>query len=284
MIAIIGRICVFLSLIAGIQFNPAIAEPAPLIIGIHPYLPASEINNRFQPLADYIGKQMNTQVTIRVGSDYDDHVRAVGSGLVDIAFMGPSLYVKLVDSYDSQWPLLARLEVDGKPELYGAIVVRQDSPLQTLADLKGHDFAFGDPNSTMSHIVPQGMLQEAGVPLSALRSFKFLGAHKNVALGVLAGDYDAGAVKMEILKEYAHRGLRLLARSPAVSEHVMLARQDMPAKQIDQLRQILLNLKNTPEGKHVMSSIHTGMTGFAPVVDADYNSLRVLMHAIEAGK
>jgi phosphonate transport system substrate-binding protein len=222
-------------------------------------------------------------VNIRIGRDYEEHIRAVGDNSVDIAFMGPAQYVKLIDEYGPR-PLLARLEVNGKPELFGAIVVRTDNPMRALADLKGHSFAFGDPDSTMSHIVPEAMLTEAGVPLSALSEYKFLGAHKNVALGVLSGDFDAGAVKMEILDEFAERGLRSLAKTPAVSEHVLVVRTDMPADQVGKLRQALLNLRSQPNGMQVMQSINKDMTAFVPVADADYDNLRALMRSVGSGK
>ncbi|MBI5041940.1 MAG: phosphate/phosphite/phosphonate ABC transporter substrate-binding protein [Gammaproteobacteria bacterium] len=269
--------------LGGFWVNAAAESPAPLTFGIHPYLPAQELNTRFQPLADYIGKTLGRTVNIRVGRDYEEHINATGANEVDIAFMGPAQYVKLVDAYGPR-PLLARLEVNGKPELFGAIVVRNDSRIHTLAGLKGHRFAFGDPDSTMSHIVPQAMMAEAGVPLAALSEYKFLGAHKNVALSVLSGDYDAGAVKMEILDEYAARGLRLLVKTPAVSEHLLVVRPDMPAGQVEKLRQALLNLKNLPNGAQVMQSINKGMTAFVPVTDADYDNLRTLMRSVESGK
>lgn len=266
-----------------LAFSASAETPAPLTFGIHPYLPAQELHTRFQPLADRLGKALGRTINIRIGRDYEEHIRAVGANEVDIAFMGPAQYVKLVDEYGPR-PLLARLEVDGKPELFGAIVVRKDSSIRALADLKGHRFAFGDPDSTMSHLVPQAMMAEAGVPLTALGEHKFLGAHKNVALGVLSGDYDAGAVKMEVFDEYAGRGLRLLAKTPAISEHVLVVRADMPIEQIDQLRAALLGLKQQPDGARIMQSINKGMTAFAPAVDGDYDSLRVLMRAIEPRK
>lgn len=277
------RCQLLLAVILGMFWaNVAAESPAPLTLGIHPYLPAKELTTRFQPLADYLGKSIGRTITIRIGRDYEEHNRAVGTNAVDIAFMGPAEYVKLTDEYGPR-PLLARLEVGGKPELFGAIVVRKDSPIHTLADLKGHRFAFGDPNSTMSHLVPRGMMAAAGVPLSALSEYKFLGAHKNVALGVLAGDYDAGAVKMEVFEEFAPRGLTLLAKTPPVSEHLFVVRPDMPAAQVAMLRQALLNLKNLPEGEGIMQTIHKKMTAFAPVTDADYDSLRTLIHAIDSG-
>ena len=277
------RFLLMLPVVLGLFWFNAISAaeaPAPLIFGVHPYLPANELQTRFQPLTDYLGKTLGHDVEIRVGRDYEEHIRAVGTNTVDIAFVGPAQYIKLVNEYGTR-PLLARLEVNGKPELFGAIIVRTDSPLHTLADLKGHRFAFGDPDSTMSHIVPEAMLAEAGVPLSALSEHKFLGAHRNVALGVLAGDFDAGAVKTEVYEEYAERGLRLLAKSPAVSEHLLVVRPDMPAENIEKLRQALLNLKDQPEGGQIMTSITKGMTAFVPVVDTDYDSLRVIMRPLE---
>ena len=254
-------------------------ERPPLVLAVHPYLPSSEIQQRFTPLAKYLGELMARPVVVRVGRDYDEHMTAIGTNAVDIAFMGPAPYVLMVAHYDKK-PLLARIEVDGKPLLGGVIIARTGDPLRGLSDLKGRRFAFGDRDSTMSSLVPQYMLQEAGVPLSALASYEFLGGHKNVALGVLSGDYDAGAVKQEVFDELAPRGLRVLATMPTVSEHLFVARSNLPPPQIERLRQGLLDLKTHPQGKSIMQSIHKGMTSMTPVSDADYQSLRAIMRAL----
>ncbi|MDH4134898.1 MAG: PhnD/SsuA/transferrin family substrate-binding protein, partial [Gammaproteobacteria bacterium] len=158
----------------------AVAAESPLILGVHPYLPPKEIHERFAPLAAYLGQSLHRPVMVRVGRDYDEHSTAIGKDQIDIAFMGPAPYVALIKTYGPK-PLLARLEVDGKPQLVGVIVTRTDSPLRTLAALKGKRFAFGDRQSTMSHTVPQRMLEQAGVPEKTLARHEFLGAHKNVA-------------------------------------------------------------------------------------------------------
>jgi len=256
-------------------------QPAPLVLAVHPYLPSAEIQQRFALLARYLGKALSQPVVVRVGRDYDEHIDAIGTNAVDIAFMGPAPYVLLVARYDAK-PLLGRIEVDGKPVLSGVIITRTGSPLRSLADLKGRRFAFGDRESTMSSLVPRYMLQEAGVPLAALGGFDYLGAHKNVALGVLAGDFDAGAVKQEIFDELAPRGLRVLATMPTVSEHLFVARSDMPPARVERLRRSLLGLGADPEGKAIMESLHKGMSNIVPVADADYQSLRTVMRALGA--
>jgi phosphonate transport system substrate-binding protein len=257
------------------------APRPPLVLAVHPYLPSAEIQQRFAPLAEYLGKLLERPVVVRVGRDYEEHIAAVGANAVDIAFMGPSPYVLLTARYGKK-PLLARIEVEGKPYLGGVIIARVGSPLRGLEDLKGRRFAFGDRDSTMSALVPQYMLQEAGVPLSALGGYEYLGAHKNVALGVLNGDYDAGAVKQEVFDELAPRGLRVLATMPMVSEHLFVTRSDMPPAQGEKLRQALINLNARPDGKTIMQAINRGMTNMVPVSDADYHSLRTMMRAVGA--
>jgi phosphonate transport system substrate-binding protein len=256
------------------------AVQAPLVLAVHPYLPSTEIQHRFTLLAKYLGKALKRPFVVRVGRDYDEHIDAIGTNTVDIAFLGPSSYVLMVARYGEK-PTLARIEIEGKPNLSGVIIARTGNPLRGLADLKGKRFAFGDQESTMSALVPRYMLQEAGVPLTALAGYEYLGGHKNVALGVLAGDFDAGAVKKEVFDELSPRGLRILATMPTVSEHLFVARSDMPPEQIEHLRRVLLHLKSDPEGKRIMQSIHKDMTNMVPVNDTDYQSLRSMMHALD---
>lgn len=274
-------IAAFFALSATVMASAA--EPAlpPLILAVHPYLPSTEIQQRFAPLADYLGKQLGRQIQVRVGRDYDQHIDAIGLNSVDITYMGPAPYVKMVSLYGAK-PLLARIEVNGKPMLSGYIITTVDSPLRSLGDLRGKRFAFTDPESTMGTIVPRYMLQQAGVGLKQLGSYQHLGGHKDVALGVLSGDFDAGAVKAEVYEEMAPRGLRVLARLPEVSEHLFIARADMPAKQVASLRRALLQLKNAPMGPAILQGIHKGMTNMVPVIDADYDSLRKLERAVDA--
>jgi phosphonate transport system substrate-binding protein len=264
-------------LLAALLIVPtAFAAESPLVLGVHPYLPPKEIQERFAPLAAHLGKALDRPVVVRVGRDYDEHITAIGKDQIDIAFLGPTSYVTLVKSFGPK-PLLARLEVSGKPRLIGVIVTRQDSPLRKLSALKGKRFAFGDPQSTMGHTVPQRMLEQAGVPEKALASHKFLGAHKNVVLGVLAGDYDAGAVKSEVYDEYANQGLRVLATSPPVSEHLFVTRGNMPPDQIELIRRTLLTLKPAPNGLAILHAINKDATNLVPVRDDDYDGLRQIL-------
>ncbi|BCK87847.1 putative ABC transporter phosphonate/phosphite binding protein PhnD2 [Sideroxyarcus emersonii] len=248
----------------------------PLILGIHPYLPHDEIVSRFTPLANYLAKAIGRPVTVRVGRDYNEHVEAIGDDNIDIAYMGPAPYVQMVAKYGRK-PLLARQVINDSPFLKGEIVVRQDSKLGSLKELKGRNFCFGDNNSTMSSVLPRRMLEDAGVPLTRLGSYKHLEGHKNVALAVLAGNCDAGAVKSEVFQEFQSRGLRVLAEMPPVADHVFVANAKLPGPLVRKLRTAMLALNTQPEGKPILNGIHPDMTALVAPKDSDYDSLRTLL-------
>lgn len=274
-----GRLPRLLALLLCLAAKPATAAGVALVLAVPPYLPAAEIHKRFGPLASYMAVELGRPVSVRVGQDYSAHIAAIGEDRVDIAFMGPASYVMTVDRHGRK-PLLARFEVNGQAQLHGAVVVRRDSPLKGLADLKGKRFAFGDPQSTTSHVVPRYMLEQAGVPLDALGDHAFLGAHENVALAVLAGDFDAGAVKQETLEKFAPRGLRALAMTPGVADYLFVTRSDLPPADVERLRRALLRLKDRPGGKAILEGLHRGMTALIAAEDADYDTLRPMVRAI----
>lgn len=266
---------IFLSL-----FSSAFASEQSLILGIHPYLTATELIDRFTPLAEYLGRKIGQPVTISISKDYKSHIDNIGNDKVDIAFMGPASYVKMVNLYGEK-PLLARLEINNKPRFQGIIVVRDKSELRNLKDLAGKRFAFGDPESTMSHLVPRYMLLNAGIDIDKLSGHAFLSNHNDVALGVLIGDFDAGAVKEDVFHKYEKRGLRLLQRSQEISEHLFVARKGLKGYEIEALRKALYELKDDQEGTVIMSRMRTSLTGLVPVINRDYENLRVMIQKLE---
>jgi phosphonate transport system substrate-binding protein len=272
---------VFRCLLIFALLLPGLAGAETLTLGVHPYLPATEIVKRFTPLAEYLKKKTGLPVEVKISKDYRHHIDLIGQNGLDIAYMGPASYVTVVDTYGKK-PILARLEIGGFPTFQGVIIVREDCPCSTLADLAGKRFAFGDPDSTMSHLVPRYMLWEAGVGVEKLEGYEFLFSHHNVALGVLVGDFHAGAVKEEVFDEYEPRGLKALAWTPEISEHVFVASSALPKETVATLREALLGLKNDREGKAVMSSIKGTVTALVPARDKDYENLRKILRALKA--
>lgn len=252
-----------------------VAAHEQLVLGIHPYLPALELQKRFAPLTEYLSEAIGRPVIIKVSPSYHEHIHRVVHDEVDIAYMGPAVFVKALN----QQPLLdpmARLEVNGKPFFYGKIVTREGSGIETVMDLKGKKFAFGDKSSTMSHLVPRYTLNRMGV-MDVLGEYAFLGSHNNVALGVLLGKYDAGAIKEGVFLKYRNRGLRLVQNTDAVSEHLFVATGRLNEEWRLKIKNTLLKTRASNNGLQILRSIKPTVTNLVAVESGDYDNLNQIM-------
>ncbi len=248
-----------------------------LILAVHPFLSNEELEKKFTPIADYLGSKTGKKIIVRVGSSYEEHIQYIGSDKVDIAYMGPASYVRMVTKFGNK-PLLAKLEVNGQSFFQGNIIARKDSGIKTMADLLGGKrIAFGDPNSTMSYIVPHYMLHKAGVFSGRSTEHQFLYSHDNVALGVLSGDYDAGAVKPAVFRKYEENGLRTIAVTPEISEHLFVARKNLPVELIEMLRNAMLSMSKETKGLAALHAIKKSITGLVEVESSDYDNLRKII-------
>ena len=133
-----------------------------LTICVHPYSSSTLLIQAFSPLAEYLSDKIGQRFSVHIAADDASHIKTVGTDKLGIGYMGPASYVKLVEKYGAK-RILARQAIRGKPTFEGKIIVRQDSAIASLADLAGKRFAFGDPHSTMSHLVPRYMLEQAGL-------------------------------------------------------------------------------------------------------------------------
>lgn len=257
----------------------ALPARAELVLGVHPFKPATQLSAAFAPLAAYLSEAVGEPVTLRIARDYTDHIEAAGRGEYAVAYLGPSPYVKLRDTYGPQ-RLLVRQQIGDRPVFHSKIFVRADSPLRTLPDLVGKRVAFGSASSTMGHYVPRYMLLQAGVDVDALASHRFVSDHVNVALGVLSGEFDAGAVKEDVYYQYEKRGLRAIATSGPIADHLLVAGPRLSDAQVQRLREALLGMNLNPKGQAALQALTPGITALVPVRDSDYDSLRVVMKTL----
>ena len=269
--------CILVIVASTISLAPlGVTANDELLLGVHPYKSATTLQKTFAPLAEYLSRATGQPVRIVISKNYQQHITQIGEDKLDIAFMGPVSYVRLVDKYGPK-PILARLEINGSPTFQGHIISRAAGPIKTIGDIKGKTFAFGDPESTMSHLVPRYMLWKAGISTEDLAGFDFLGNHDNVALAVLSGKYDAGAVKEAVFHKYESRGLHSVEATPKLSEHLFVARADMPKETLERLREAMLTLHQQADGMKILHAIKKTMTRLVPAQYSDYDNLRLIL-------
>lgn len=242
--------------------------------GIVPLEAPREMYRRFSGLARYLGKDLGQQVELRVPVDFETAVQEIGEGKTLIGFMTPSTYIEAHERYGVE--VIAKALRDGKPFHHSVIVTRPDSGIKTLKDLRGRSFAFGSVHSTSSHIVPRSMLKHAGIELKDLSEYSYLGHHDEVARAVLKGEFDAGSVMESTAQKFRSQGLTVIAVSEDIPEFNICIHKSLSDKK-DMLRNILLKLGDTEEGKEILRQIDPSYTGFTAADDTDYQRIKHMM-------
>lgn len=243
--------------------------------GLAPIEDALSMNRSFGPLTEYLCGALNTRLFIRLGENYGQTVEELARGRSLIAYLTPSTYIEAHEKYGVV--ALAVPLAKGEPYYQSAIVVRADSGISSVAELRGKRFAFGDAKSTGSKAMPESMLKEAGIGLRDLASHGFVGSHDNVAKNVLSNDFDGGGLMLASAEKYTSQGLKILATSARIPQFPICASPKLTEAQRETITTALLELKDPP----ILHAIGPQVTGFARIKDEDYNSVRDMLKRLK---
>ena len=243
-----------------------------LRFGIVPLESPAGMYAKFSPLASYLSKKLEKRVQLRVSANFESAVKEIGEGGVDFCYMTPSTYIQARNKYGVQ--VLAKALRQGKPFHHSVIVAREGGSIKSIHDIRGKSFAFGDENSTSSHIMPRAMLFEAGIELKDLAYYNYLGHHDDVARAVLIGEFEAGGIMESTAQRYRGQGLVFIKVSPEIPEF-NIAHKGLQGETAGNLKKALLELADSnPE---ILKAIDPAWTGFAESTDQDYDGIRLTM-------
>lgn len=228
---------------------------------------------KLQPFVNYLEKTLEKKVTIKTGYDYANSIEQITKGDVDISYLGPVPYVK-AKMMNPDIRIIASLDNCLKDSFQSVIVVKKDSPIKKLSDLKNKKFAFGSPNSTLSYYVPRYMLAKENI-LGSLKRYDFLGRHDRVAQYIIMGKYDAGAIKTSVAQEYKEY-LDIIAHSPSYEDFAIVASSQMDATLFKKIQNALLSIDNPV----ILNAFKKGLCGFKKSDDANYDEIRQIMHNV----
>ncbi len=257
----------------GAWRGPARAAPEPpVVFVVHPFDTPSHLFQRFRPLSLYLSNVLGRTIRLVIARNHEEQIAMISDGRAQLAYLDPAPYV--VARENVALDILAG-KAEGCMTFYqSAIIVRANSRIRSLTDLKGRNVAFGAENTLASAIAPRLMLAEAGIKLADLGNVSYLERHERVALSVLHGDVDAGGLRLDVAKTYLPRGLRIIAKSPPLPPHVIAAGPSLPAAALQKIRKALLVPDNA--GQDAILALGEN-TAFVQISDSDFNSLRRLL-------
>jgi phosphonate transport system substrate-binding protein len=175
-------------------------QPSTLRVGLIPNQAPDRVRAQYQPFQQYLSRYLGQPVELFVATDYAGVVEALANDRLDVAYFGGLTYVQ-AERRANLYPIVTEIDREtGTSKYYSAIIVPADSPVQTVAELRGRRFAFGDINSTSGSLYPRIMLDRAGIgDFTNPRLFIYTGGHDATVLAVANKTVDGGGVERRIM-------------------------------------------------------------------------------------
>jgi phosphonate transport system substrate-binding protein len=262
----------------------ASADKPVIRFGVIPRYNPLVMYKRYQPIMDYLTAETPYRFELKISKDYPEAVRFLRQGVTQVSSLGDVTFAEANAQY-AAIPILKPRNREGIPFYRSAIIVRNDSPLKSIRELRGRTMAFGSPHSTSGNLIPRYLLWDNGIGLRDLKSFTNLQHHDAVAKAILKGQFDAGAVKDVVAEKYKSHGLRILAWSAPIPAVPLVVRQDAPPDVVRTLTTALLKLdRNNPADAKMMQTWDDEFRyGFAPASKNDYRGIFRMIRDIPHG-
>lgn len=243
---------------------------------------------RLQGLSSYMTETLGVPFRVFRGSDYAAVVEAMRSGHAELAYLGPASYglARRVMG-ERVAPIFRYVDNSGLDGYHSVMIVKADSPVQRLEDMRGRTLAFVDPNSASGFQVPGWFLRRQGMdPATFFARTGFAGSHEQGVMAVLNGTFDAAVVsysneERNTFQRMAEKGMiqagavRVVWRSPLIPNSPFVIRMDLPKGFRRDFSTALAAMpERAPQAFREMSS---NARGLAPARHEDYADIMAIL-------
>jgi phosphonate transport system substrate-binding protein len=281
--------CLALCALAGCYKPGAAGHPLgspenPLIMAFVPSTEAERVLASGDELAALLTERTGLQFETMMATSYEAVVASLGVGRVQVAWLPPMAYLFAHQRNGDQ--VLMKVVRHGKPTYRGEIVVKADSPLKAIGDLKGRRLAFVEQSSASGYLYPRALLLQNGVNPDVDLKVSFAGSHDAALLALVKGSVDAACCFEDARLKLAGSSVpgimqatRVLAYTPEIpADNVTVAKSLDPAV-ARRIGDGLLALAQDAKGKQVLMDLYE-VEGLVPAVDSDYDPVRQMTEVL----
>lgn len=253
--------------------RPVATDSPPLILSLLPIESAAAMYERFLPLKYYLEKVLDRPVVLRVAKDYETAIQEIGEGRVQLACLDPAAYCEVrARFHEKVMPLVKPVGRDGARSR-SVLVVKQGSGIERVVDAKGKRLALGSPQSSFSYLMPMAILGDVGLKIRDFAAVRYLQQEDRVALSVLIGEYDIGALSETVAQRYSEDGLKVIKVSEPLPQFVLCASAGLPRE----VREAVVAGFANASLKGFFAGLGKDIAAFEPAADRDFDVVRVMM-------
>ena len=247
-----------------------------LRFGVGPLLPnAEDTKKAYTPIFAHLAEKLNVDFELFATTDWAGMAVAMGSGQLDVAWMGPWGYIIANNSTDCQ--AVATVKYDDKPIYHAIIIGRPDAKVNKFPDdTKGMSISFADVGSTSGWLIPTWYSKEVWkIDPKTFWKYREGASHPANEIAVqsgqvdLATDFDRNRNSMMAAGTIKADASKVIWTSDPLPNDAIAVPKTMSKERAAQVQSILTAI-TVEQAKTLLPNRYTG---FVPATHASYASI-----------
>jgi len=244
------------------------------------------MTSTYRDVAAQVGQRLGVPAALVEGASLDQLRQAS----VDIAFLCGLPYVRLRREQPGMLRLLAAPVLDeprygDRPVYFSDVIVRQDNPSRSFAELRGRSWAHSVGDSYSGCLLSRYQLQQMGETESFFGRVTYSGGHQESIRLVVAGEVEASAIDSHVLgverlrNPGLARQLRVIAVFGPSAIPPVVGTASLPDDLGAQVGSALAALGDEPASR---AQLAPGMLRrYIPIADEAYDEMRRMLDIVE---
>lgn len=273
----------FTRLFLALALAAPLAAAEPLRLGAVGYVKAADTGASIAPTVKYLEGGLKREIKVTLFPTYDEVLKKIEAKELDLAVLPPAVNLEAYDRLKTR-PLGYGVYNNGQFSYTALVLVKKDSPVKTLADLKGKKFGFVDKHSASGYLYPRAMLNQEKV---AGVAEVFHGNHLDALAALDAGKVDAVGTYELMFEEAktAKKSLsdyRVIAESEPIPSEALVGTAALDEKTAQKVTELLLDFYHArKEKKDLEGGMYSSYVPADPAILVDIRFVHD--HAIPSG-
>lgn len=272
---------------ANDEYMPQYSKTPPLIdkkvyiLGIYAGDNPNRTFEMYQPMVDYINARLKSgKLRIEASRNLPSFNAKLFSGHFDFSLANP---YAVVTSTEKGYRVFGKM---GDDEIFkGLVIVRKDSQIHTIDDLRGKVISYPDSTALAAAIMPQWYFHEHGVNIDKDIKNSYVGSQESSIMNVYLKKSDAACTWpppwnnfIEKRPEMAQK-LMVKWETPSLINNGLVVRNDVPKKVVNEVGNILFRLHSNDEGRSILRA--QGISSYEKAEDKTYEPVKKFLTKFE---
>ncbi len=252
------------------------------VVGIHPLHNPKRLMEVYGPIIEYINLQIpEVRLRLEASRNYEEFDKKLYAGHFEFAMPNP---YETVRSLKHGYRVFAKMGDD--EDFRGIILVRKDSGIKQISDLKGKAVSYPAPSALAATMMPQYYLQTHGIDVDHDIENRYVGSQESSILNVLRGHVAAGATWPVPWKSFRAEQpeladqLEVKWQTDKLLNNGWVVRKDVPPEIAQKFERILLGLNDSEEGRRMLARLP--ISRFESATDGTYRPVIEFLEAFNS--